>query len=136
MEETLLEHPLSCLLHWSKGKTRVYQEQSRIQGMEARCHEQRTGYSPKKKKRKEKKNNKKSNPWQIWHLGLQVEIPVAAAAALVCRDTEPLPGTGSSPALWEDPGDLGLLTNLWPSLWAQPSNPRQNFLHRNPDNLF
>lgn len=80
--------------------------------------------------------HKKKNPLQIWHLSVQVEIPVAAAWLAEIPST-------CSPSMAQDdlqpfekPGGFGSLTNLLPSLWAQSSNPSQNFLYRNQDNLF
>lgn len=80
-----------------QGKTTSYQEQSRIQGTEPRSHEQRTENSQKEK--------------SLANLAPKCAGGNPSGSSLACRDTEhlqPLHGTGWSPALWKNPGDLGL----------------------------
>lgn len=69
-----------------------------MQGTKPRSHEQRTGYSQKKKKK---------NPLQIWHLSLQVEIPAAAAWFAE------IPRACSPPVAQDDLQPFGKIQEIW-----------------------
>lgn len=98
MEKTLLEHPLGCLLHWSKGETGDIRSSPGSRG-------QSQGATSKGQVIHLKKNKKKS--LADLALSLQVAIPVAAAWFAE------IPRACSPPVAQDDLQPFGKIQEIW-----------------------